>query len=116
MLLHSAHYERDVFGCSICISEEHLRCNAKRRSQFKCQPRTCTNQLSISNTSPMHDGIADLTEFIHIFLDYMRHGPRKAESIKHRLESLYSVSLIEQCGYHRRDEELADAEEAAKNR
>jgi hypothetical protein len=23
--------------------------------------------------------------------------------------------LIEQCGYHRRDEELADAEEAAKN-
>ena len=40
----------------------------------------------------MHDSIADLTEFIQISLGYIRHGPRKAESIKHPLESLYSVS------------------------
>jgi hypothetical protein len=45
-------------------------------------------------------------------------GPRKAET-KYPWESpqadlAEARRLIEKCGYHRRDEELADAEEAAK--
>ena len=39
----------------------------------------------------------------------------KANPAGRRTTSPPRGKLIEQCGYHRRDEELADAEEAAKS-
>jgi hypothetical protein len=65
----------------------------------------------IAERGPMRLFMAD----IHLYRARLFHGATPYPWTNPQADLAATRALIEQCGYHRRDEELADAEEAAKS-
>jgi hypothetical protein len=107
--------------CSFAEAAEHrLRGDHAQAAECEARARADLDEAwEIAERGPMRLFMADIylyrARLFHAVTPYPWDKDEQGKSRGPRDDLAATRKVIEQCGYHRRDEELADAEEAAKS-